>query len=825
MIKKITNEGFKYVKLTPEEMKARGILGRLVGPCADFTDPTRNGRKYSQDLWENVFNNPIMQEKFKNKVCFGELGHPEDRTEIDMEKIAVSLPEQPLKNDKGQLLAVFDILDTPNGRILKTLCDYGSRVGVSSRGQGDLITDGEGNESVDPDTYECECWDIVLIPAVENARMQYVKEGLDTNKANLNRALTESFSAASDEDKKIMKETLKELNININEGATDIKEISKDQKEVKKTTEKAIDKLEKEKAAVQTNIDNLKNGLVLEQPAIEETPVKGTPTLEETPVEEETPAEETPVANPATAVEETPVEETPVTESPVEETPVAEALTEATKNKSGVDIKAISKEQASVVKDTASAISDLEDTKQGLQDKIDTLKDGMKLPETPVEDEATTSPVEEKLNEDVKTEVEDKEEDKSTDVNDYVKKEKNKLDSFMDTPVADDTEDEDKKETTPDTLVDSAKEEDDKEENTAIEQINSIIGELEIEDDIKEKVINKLIKVVDHLKSEEEEEEKIENDISTSSKPETTELEVVPVKSGSNDESHSDIKVEEPTKAVDKVEEAVDDGANELIKSLTEALKSKSELENNFKGLQEKLAVSDAKVSQLIEENKKLKDAVTRVITVAKKAKDLKDTASKLEESITSKDQIINDQKNRILRLVESKKQSVAESTTLTESIKSKDTEFINLKESIKSKDTAINDLTTQLQTVKEGSETKTKELTESLAKQTKATEAYKTLASNAVNKYIEVKANMIGLTSTDIKRKLGESYKLSDVDQVCEDLKSYQLNVSRLPFSIDRKIGIKVNESVASSPVSRAANKELEDDNVDEGLVKLAGI
>ena len=167
MIKKVkTNEGIQYKKLSPEEMKARGILGRLIGPCADFNNATRNGRKYSEQLWENVFNDPIMQEKIKNGVCFGELGHPEDRTEIDMEKIAVCLREQPVKNEKGQLCAVFDILDTPNGRILKTLCDYGSTVGVSSRGQGDIITDMNGDEAVDPDTYECECWDVVLVPAV-----------------------------------------------------------------------------------------------------------------------------------------------------------------------------------------------------------------------------------------------------------------------------------------------------------------------------------------------------------------------------------------------------------------------------------------------------------------------------------------------------------------------------------------------------------------------------------------------------------------------------------------------------------------------------------
>ena len=59
----------------------------LVGPIADSVNPTRNGRRYSGELWEKVFKNPIMQEKIENRVCFGELGHPADRTETDMEKI------------------------------------------------------------------------------------------------------------------------------------------------------------------------------------------------------------------------------------------------------------------------------------------------------------------------------------------------------------------------------------------------------------------------------------------------------------------------------------------------------------------------------------------------------------------------------------------------------------------------------------------------------------------------------------------------------------------------------------------------------------------
>ena len=186
-----TNE-LEYQRLPKEEMEKRGILGRLVGVCADIINPTRNGRKYPEKLWENVFNDPIMKERIENGVCYGELGHPADREETDMEKICVCLAEQPKKGKDGKLRAVFDILNTPNGRILKSLCDYGSTLGISSRGSGDLEMDYDGQESVNPDTYNCEGFDIVLVPAVKAARLQYVTESLQLNegaiypKSNIN---------------------------------------------------------------------------------------------------------------------------------------------------------------------------------------------------------------------------------------------------------------------------------------------------------------------------------------------------------------------------------------------------------------------------------------------------------------------------------------------------------------------------------------------------------------------------------------------------------------------------------------------------------------
>ena len=63
MLESINSNVLEYQKLSKDEMQRRGILGRLVGVCASFIAPTRNGRKYPEQLWENVFNDPIMKER------------------------------------------------------------------------------------------------------------------------------------------------------------------------------------------------------------------------------------------------------------------------------------------------------------------------------------------------------------------------------------------------------------------------------------------------------------------------------------------------------------------------------------------------------------------------------------------------------------------------------------------------------------------------------------------------------------------------------------------------------------------------------------------
>jgi hypothetical protein len=122
------------------------------------------------------------------------------------------MPEAPKKDRDGHLVARFDIIDTPMGKIASALARYGFKFGISSRGTGDTYTDNDGNESVDPDTYDFQAFDLVLLPACEDARLK-LAESFNRNEKSLKKALTEALESANDDDRKIMEDALTKLDI------------------------------------------------------------------------------------------------------------------------------------------------------------------------------------------------------------------------------------------------------------------------------------------------------------------------------------------------------------------------------------------------------------------------------------------------------------------------------------------------------------------------------------------------------------------------------------------------------------------------------------
>lgn len=210
----------KFKELSPEEKASRGILGRLYGPIASIVKSTRNGRKYTEALWEKVFQNPITQEMFASGGVPGELDHPIDREETDSSRIAIMMPEAPTKDKDGNLMGYFDIIDTPCGRIAYALAKYGFNLGISSRGTGDTYIGNDGEETVDEDTYSFNAFDLVLLPACKGARLS-MTESLDSNKINFKKTLKESLDNANAEDRKVMESVLESLDIDFKEPSSE----------------------------------------------------------------------------------------------------------------------------------------------------------------------------------------------------------------------------------------------------------------------------------------------------------------------------------------------------------------------------------------------------------------------------------------------------------------------------------------------------------------------------------------------------------------------------------------------------------------------------
>ena len=159
--------------------KPANVLKRIKGVLSDFGS-NRNGRIYTRELWENVINSDYVKEMINSHGLVGELDHPEERLEISLQEVSHVINDMWIEGD--QVMGIIDILPTPNGKIVNELLDYGTDIGISSRGAGSV---GEGN-IVDPD-YQGQGIGRTLVEAVIKRIKDDSKPGYKV-KLNLNSA-------------------------------------------------------------------------------------------------------------------------------------------------------------------------------------------------------------------------------------------------------------------------------------------------------------------------------------------------------------------------------------------------------------------------------------------------------------------------------------------------------------------------------------------------------------------------------------------------------------------------------------------------------------
>lgn len=251
----------QYIKET-NEVDGKKYLGKLAGIGADFKNPTRNGRRYPLELWRNVENSDDFKEGMATHTIFGENDHPEDRIDTSIKEISIVLTKYEIREDEGIVWTEFDILDTPQGRILKSLLDYGSQIGVSSRGLGDEIVEG-GETVIDPNTYVFYAWDAVVMPAVVSARPSVVESANRTTlKENFAKEVENATTKAELEAIKKIAESTNLPELDSLKESIDNKLNSIDNgKDISAKLESDLGKLAKENEELKSKVTNLEEQL------------------------------------------------------------------------------------------------------------------------------------------------------------------------------------------------------------------------------------------------------------------------------------------------------------------------------------------------------------------------------------------------------------------------------------------------------------------------------------------------------------------------------------------------------------------------------------
>lgn len=141
----------------------------LNGICMQSSIKNRNGRNYP--LTEIAAAVDAAKQRIKEcNGIFGELDHPQALT-INSDRISHVITEMWMNGSDAYGKA--KLLNTPMGLIAQELLRSGVKIGVSSRGAGNV------NESGDVQGFQFITYDIVITPSAPNAYPGMVYESLD----------------------------------------------------------------------------------------------------------------------------------------------------------------------------------------------------------------------------------------------------------------------------------------------------------------------------------------------------------------------------------------------------------------------------------------------------------------------------------------------------------------------------------------------------------------------------------------------------------------------------------------------------------------------
>jgi hypothetical protein len=141
----------------------------LKGICIEGNKRNANDRVYPLHEITRAVTTINQQIKEGNSVL-GEVDHPDD-LKINLDRVCHSVDGMWMEGDAGH--GKLRILPTPMGDLIKTLLQSGVKLGVSSRGSGN-VDDRTGHVS----DFEIVTIDVVAQPSAPNAYPKAIYEGM-----------------------------------------------------------------------------------------------------------------------------------------------------------------------------------------------------------------------------------------------------------------------------------------------------------------------------------------------------------------------------------------------------------------------------------------------------------------------------------------------------------------------------------------------------------------------------------------------------------------------------------------------------------------------
>jgi len=174
-LKMITESNYDITSTINESEDGKKELF-IQGIFASAEEQNLNGRTYPKPLLEREISKILT--KVNDGSLLGELQHPIDRSEINLNETCIKITELNWKGNHVHGKAKV-LTHTPKGRLLEGLLKDSVKLGISSRGLGTV-----SEAKIVNDDFNLLCWDVVSGPSNKSSFVSGILEGVEFNTEN-----------------------------------------------------------------------------------------------------------------------------------------------------------------------------------------------------------------------------------------------------------------------------------------------------------------------------------------------------------------------------------------------------------------------------------------------------------------------------------------------------------------------------------------------------------------------------------------------------------------------------------------------------------------